>query len=114
MQGGSLMRLFAAAIVWCCAFGQTYTINTSAGGALPVNIQGTSASLGQPYYLAVDGAGNVFFSTAYSAVLRLDAKTGGLTLVAGNGTSGQSGDNGPATSAQLYGPAGVAVDPAEN
>jgi len=27
------------------AFGQTYTISTAAGGGLPVNIQGTSASL---------------------------------------------------------------------
>jgi uncharacterized protein YjiK len=117
-QEGSMMRLLAAAIlilvISCCAFGQTYTISEFAGGGLPVNIPGASASLGQPYYLAVDGAGNVFFSTAYSAVLRLDGKTGGLTLAAGNGTSGQNGDNGPAISAQLYGPAGVAVDSAEN
>ena len=39
---------------------------------------------------------------------------GVITTVAGNGTAGFSGDNGPATSAQLYTPIGVAVDSAGN
>jgi len=95
-------------------FGQTYTINTFAGGGLPVNIPGTSAGLGSPNSVAVDGAGNLFFPAQENVVLRLDATTGILTLVAGNGTPGFSGDNGPATSAQLYGPQGVAVDSAGN
>ena len=93
----------------CCAFGQTYAIDTLAGGGLPANIPGTSASLFPPGSVALDRAGNVFFADEY-VVLRLDAITGGLTLVAGNGTPGYSGDGGPATSAQLHGPSGVAVD----
>jgi len=97
------------------AWGQTYTISTIAGGALPVGIPGTSASLdyGEPRYVAADRAGNVFFEDR-NTVLRLDAATGILTLAAGNGTPGFSGDNGPATSAQLYGPSGVAVDSSGN
>jgi uncharacterized protein (TIGR03437 family) len=63
--------------------------------------------------VAADPAGNVFFA-AQNAVLRLDATTGILTPVAGNGTHGFSGDGGPATSAQLSGPSGVAVDSAGN
>ena len=39
---------------------------------------------------------------------------GVITTVAGNGTQGFSGDNGPATSAQLDDPVGVAVDSAGN
>ncbi len=96
------------------ALGQTsysYTISTFAGGGLPVNIKGTSATLGIPSAVAVDAGGNVFFSNRNpDVVLRLDATTRVLTLVAGNGTRGFSGDNGPATSAQLYAPTGVAVD----
>jgi uncharacterized repeat protein (TIGR02543 family) len=40
--------------------------------------------------------------------------SGIITTVAGNGTPGYSGDGGPATSAQLQGPGGVAVDSAGN
>jgi len=49
-----------------------------------------------------------------NTVLRLNAPSGVLTLVAGNGYPGFSGDNGPATSAQLYNPYGLAVDSAGN
>jgi uncharacterized protein (TIGR03437 family) len=101
--------LLASVLSWT-ASGQTYTISTFAGGALPVNIPGTSASI-SPGPVAVDRAGNVFFADQYT-ILRLDATTGILTLVAGNGTTGFSGDNGPAISSQLSSPAGLAVDSA--
>jgi uncharacterized protein (TIGR03437 family) len=106
--------VFCAVVLSWTATAQTYTIKTLAGGALPVNIPGTSASLGAaPQSLAADRAGNVFF-VVQNTVLRLDATTGVLTLVAGNGSMGFSGDNGPATSAQLNRPEGVAVDSAGN
>jgi uncharacterized protein (TIGR03437 family) len=104
-----------ASVVFWSASGQTYTISTFAGGALPLNIPGTSASLdaNAPQSVAADQAGNLFF-VDQNTVLRLDAASGILTLVAGNGTPGFSGDNGPATSAQLANPQGVAVDSAGN
>jgi len=80
---------------------------------MPVNIPGTSANI-HPGSVAVDAAGNLFFSDASGVVLRLDAKMGVVTVVAGNGTAGFSGDNGLATNAQLNGPNGVAVDSAGN
>ena len=92
---------------------QSYTISTFAGGAPQVNILGTSAALGAPNGVAVDSSGNLYF-TAQNSVLRLDASTGLLTLVAGNGTTGYSGDGGPAASAQLNSPVGVAVDSSGN
>ena len=111
-----LRRLMLVLAVAGSAFGQTYTIDTIAGGGLPVNVPGTSAGIGSASGgIAVDSAGNVFFvAQDYNTVLRLDAASGVLTLVAGNGTYGFSGDNGPATSAQLAYPAGVAVDSAGN
>src|ERR1700722_14048194 len=89
--------------------GQIYAISTFAGGGLPVNVPGTSASLYGPQAVAVDNSGNVFFVDGQT-VLRLDAATGIVTLVAGNGAPGFSGDNVPATSAELNYPSGVAVD----
>ena len=86
-----------------------------AGVWLPENLPGTSVSLNQIGGVAVDAAGNVFLSLPqYSAVMRLDAATGILTRIAGNGTNGFSGDNGPAVNAQLNGPNGLALDPAGN
>jgi sugar lactone lactonase YvrE len=116
------VRLFPAAVLalvlLCSAFGQVlssqYTIQTFAGGGVPWNVPGTSASLQSPSSIAVDGAGNLFFAELDHVVLRLDAATGALTLVAGNGTAGFSGDNGPAVGAQLAYPQGVAVDAAGN
>ena len=108
------LSVFLAAVNCWTASGQTYTISTFAGGGLPVNIPGTAASI-SPQSVAVDSAGNVFFSDGVeNVVLKLDAKTGVLALVAGNGTCGFSGDNGLATSAQLCRPAGIAVDSAGN
>jgi uncharacterized protein (TIGR03437 family) len=99
------------AILCRSAWGQTYTISTFAGGGLPVNVPGKSASLSGPVGIAADHSGNVFFVDKHT-VLRLDAATGILTLVAGNGMPGFSGDNGPAASAQLSYPMGIAVDSA--
>ena len=68
-----------------------------------------------PAGIAVDPNGNAFIADAQeNVVLRLDATTGVLTLVAGNGTTGYAGDNGAATAAQISQPEGVALDAAGN
>ena len=96
------------------ALGQNYTIQTFAGGGVPQNIQAASASLGPVTGIATDSSGNVYIALqAYSVVVRMDV-TGALTLVAGTGKPGFSGDGGPATSAQLNSPWGLAIDTAGN
>ena len=64
--------------------------------------------------LAVDSAGNVYISDSNNQRIRKVNPQGIITTVAGNGTGGYSGDGGPATSAMLFNPAGIAVDSAGN
>ena len=45
-------------------------------------------------------------------IRKVTVSTGIITTIAGTGTSSYSGDNGPATSAALYGPQGVTIDSA--
>ena len=77
-----------------------------------------SASLAGPKGVAVDAAGNLFIADSYNERIRRVGPDGIIQTVAGNGTSGFSGDGGPATNASLAlsgaGSAGVAVDGAGN
>ena len=61
----------------------------------------------------MDSAGNLYVADTYNLRIR-KISTGMITTVAGNGAPGFSGDNGPATSAQLTYAEGVAVDSAGN
>jgi DNA-binding beta-propeller fold protein YncE len=71
-----------------------------------------------PAGITLDSARNIYFSqTRWSltvmpeCVKRIDAQTGQVTLIAGSGVSGFSGDGGPATQARLQTPVGLVVDP---
>jgi sugar lactone lactonase YvrE len=69
-----------------------------------------TAQLGHPWGVAVDGQGNVYFADTDSERVRKVDPAGTITTFAGTGAQGFSGDGGPATSAQLNLPTGVAVD----
>lgn len=69
----------------------------------------TSAQLYHPVSVAVDGQGNVTI-TDYSNNRVRELSGGIITTIAGAGVAGLSGDGGPAASAQLDAPSGVAVD----
>src|ERR1022692_4690096 len=92
---------------------QQYVISTIAGGAPPATPSlAPTASIGDPTRLATDAAGNVYFGSLHS-LFKVDAG-GTLTRVAGNARPGNSGDGGPAATAQLNFPMGIAVDAAGN
>jgi hypothetical protein len=74
----------------------------------------TSASLNYPTSVAVDAAGNLFIADSYNNRVRKVTPDSVIRTVAGSGTNGFSGDGGPATSASLSYPTGVAVDAAGN
>ena len=61
--------------------------------------------------IVVDNSGNLFIAdSGNQRIRRVDATTGIITTVAGNGQIGFSGDGGPATSANLNFSVGVTVD----
>ena len=67
----------------------------------------------QPVGIAVDANGRVYVADVGNHEI-WEIFNGTMTVVAGNGTSGYSGDNGPATLAELNGAQWVAVDAADN
>jgi trimeric autotransporter adhesin len=75
----------------------------------------TSAVMNFPIDIALDASGNIFIADFYDHRIRMVTKsTGIITTVAGDGTGGYTGDYGPATSAGLNNPSGVAVDASGN
>ena len=71
----------------------------------------TSASLYNPSWVQLDAAGNIYIGdTGNNRVREVNASTGIISTVAGNGTGAYQGDGGPATSASLRAPNGIAFD----
>lgn len=92
-------------------------ITTFAGGGMDAPYDGDLAidtRLKDPEGLAVDSAGNVYIADWGDNRIRKVDRNGIITTVAGNGTAAYGGDQGPATQAQLNGPAGLALDTAGN
>jgi sugar lactone lactonase YvrE len=115
--GSPMVLLFAALSVGLSAYAQaplvtakTLKVTTVAGGykgnGKPVN----SAGVAGPESVAVDAKGNIYFSDSENCQIRKINKQGIVTVFAGTGLCGYSGDGGPAKSATLSAPAGIAFD----
>jgi len=105
-------------------------ITTIAGGGSGCGAQtdavGDGCSAGQaifnnPYPVTFDASGNMYIPDSTNNRVREVAATGGvvtssstITTFAGVGSAGYSGDGGSATSARLFAPSGIAIDPAQN
>src|ERR1035441_10349542 len=111
-----MVSVWVFALGMCAAplYGQV--INTIAGTNwfFPTSsVQALNAPLGTTSGVAVDAQGNVYAADSGNNIVVRISPNGVLTVVAGNGNGGFSGDGGPATSASIS-PHGVAVDSAGN
>jgi uncharacterized protein (TIGR03437 family) len=83
-------------------------LTTFAGSGSPSFVQ-------TPFALAMDSSGNLYACDNSTGTRVYKITPGGaISVIAGNGTGGFSGDGGPATSAQLFQARAVAVDSAGN
>jgi sugar lactone lactonase YvrE len=95
----------------------TGVITTVAGG-LTAGFDGDSglasaAHLNLPTALALDAAENLYFAdSANHRIRKITLATGIMSTIAGDGTQGDAGDSGPAPSASIDSPRGLAVDAA--
>lgn len=108
--------------VFCAAVSLLFVTPSLAGEVVTVAGTGTSGlvkgeqtavetPVGEPYGIAKGPDGALYICEIDTHVVRrLDEKTGKITIVAGNGTQGYSGDGGPATDAQLNEPYEVRFD----
>ncbi|MFJ4336535.1 RICIN domain-containing protein [Streptomyces sp. NPDC088915] len=90
------------------------TITTIAGtgiaGYKGDDVPAASTQLNWPRDVVVDGAGTVYIADSSNHRIRKVAADGTISTVAGTGRAGFGGDGGPAASAQLNNPFGLAVD----
>jgi uncharacterized protein (TIGR03437 family) len=91
------------------------TLTWVAGGGLSTGegISAKSADL-VPVGLTVDSSGCVYIADSGHCKIRMLDSSGNITTVAGSAQCADSGDSGPATSARLNSPYGVAADSAGN
>ena len=88
----------------------TTVAGTGVRGYTGNNVLATSALLAYPQGIALDSKNNLYIADTHNHYIRkVTANTGIITFVAGNGTKGYSGDDLPASSAQLNLPYGVAI-----
>jgi uncharacterized protein (TIGR03437 family) len=106
---GVISKVSTGGIISTVAGGGTLAGSFADGGPA------TSASLNSPTGVAVDAAGNLYIAEVFANRVRKVSTTGTITTVAGPGsTNGTLGDGGPATSATLNLPVGVALDSGGN
>ncbi|MEJ2428208.1 MAG: RHS repeat-associated core domain-containing protein [Deltaproteobacteria bacterium] len=89
-------------------------VGTGTGGYNGDNIPAKEALIDGPRGTTVDSEGNLYFADLFNNRIRKVDTSGIITTIAGTGQRGYSGDGGPATSAQIAEPDGVALDPSGN
>ena len=89
----------------------TRVAGTGATGSSGDDGPATDAELNSPFGVAVTADGGFLIADFGNHMVRKVSAAGVITRVAGTGATGSSGDDGPATDAELKSPIGVAVTP---
>ncbi len=112
-----LLILFILAILFSSKT-QAQIITTVAGNGIAGysgdGLPATDEELYKPCGLFKDGAGNIYIADCYNNLVRKINTSGIISTVAGNGSSGFSGDGGQATNAKLQEPVALFMDPSGN
>src|SRR5436190_6957407 len=106
-NGCHTLRRVSAGIVTTIAGNGTIGYSGDGGPAI-------AAQLAFPGKVAIDNLGNVYIPDGQNHRIRKVTNSGIITTIAGTGVQGYSGDNGPATSAQIKFPGSVIIDNAGN
>src|SRR5438552_14400212 len=106
--------LGAVAAIAAAASLHAQAIATVAGGGSDDGQAATAIPISSPRGIAVDAGGNIYFAEAAGRVRRVDAASGIVKTIAGNGAAGLSGDGALAVSATLNNPEGIVFDSAGN
>lgn len=109
----------AACVIWIAQGNGSFNIYAGTYGTCGYAGDGgpaTSAQLGHPGDVALDGAGNVYIADNTNGVIRKVDQDGTISTVAGDNKRAGSffGDGGPATNAGMNDPSAIALDLAGN
>lgn len=107
--------IIAFLLLSSAALAQSKVITTIAGKnwSFPTSpLPAASAPMGEAVGTAVDSSGNIYIADPADEYVFKVTPSGTLSIFAGNGVAGVSGDGGPATSASLNNPIRVSVGPA--
>lgn len=88
----------------------TTVVGTGVSGFSGDGGPATAARMSQPLGVGFDNIGNMYIADGFNKRIRKVTPSGIISTIAGNGTSGTTGDGGPATAATMIYPNGIAVD----
>src|SRR5690242_14310863 len=97
----STVLIYVALVFSGNLLSQVITTVAGSNTVFPLSIPALQAPLGSVAAVAADSSGNVYAADSANNIVVRIAKDGTLTVVAGNGNPGFSGDGGPATRASL-------------